>query len=215
MDDIKGTEVSKEKEDLIQGQAIWAQQCLITGADFANRRIYLVGEISDATAYRFMVVFSIMDSTPGLIKVFMNTPGGEETNGYAIYDMIAHSKNRVETIGVGSVMSISSAIFQAGDVRSFTPETIFAIHNGSVDMEGSIPQDKIISMKEEIDKGNAKYHKILSDRSGKKLSEIKTLCEKETIYTAEVAVREGFADRIIEGKRFASKTKKIKKGKSK
>lgn len=214
-DDIK-TEQEK-KELLVQGQAVWAQQCLITSANFAQRRIYLVGEVSDATAYRFMLTFDVMDSTDGPIQVFIHTPGGEETSGYAIYDKIVHSRNRVETVGIGSVLSIASMIFQGGDVRSLYPQTLLLIHNGSIDMSetGSIPQDRVVEMGKEVEKGNAKYHKILAERSGKKLSDVRTLCEKETVYSADQAVAAGFADRIILGKRFSAKLKKAKKGKSK
>jgi ATP-dependent Clp protease protease subunit len=216
MDDTKATEDVKALQ--VEGQALWAQQCLITGANFAQRRIYLVGEITDAIAYRFMLIFDVMDSVDGPIQVFIHTPGGEETSGYAIYDKIVHGRNRVETVGIGGVLSIASMIFQAGDIRSLYPQALLLIHNGSLDMGENgttIPQDRLVEMGEEIKKGNAKYHKILSERSGKKLSEVKALCEKETVYNAEEAVAAGFADRIVMGKRYAKNIKKVKKGKSK
>ena len=171
--------------------------CLSLGADPTCNTLYLVGEIDDELAYRFLVGLHVLDSIGMPIKVVMCSPGGSDSAGCAIYDAIRLAKNHVTIDGYGCVQSIAALILQAADCRRLSPETRFMIHNGSINMSGGVDANTMVSIGREIEHNNIRYSRILADRSGKSLSEIKALCNEETYYSANEAVDFGFADEVI------------------
>lgn len=183
---------------------------LNAGVDFEKRELYLYGEIDMNSSYRFITALNILDSTEGDIIVVMNTVGGEETSGYAVYDALMMTKNKVIVKGFGIVASISAAIFQAGDERLLSPNCEYLVHNGILmGGLGEAPeQDTIVAAAARIIEASKLYYQILAQRSNKTLTEIENICRTETYFTALEAVKYGFADRVIS---YTKKTKKIKK----
>ena len=64
------------------------------------------------------------------IYMYINSPGGEISSMYAIYDTMSYIKNDIVTIGMGTVASASSFILGAGtsSKRFILPNTIAMIH---------------------------------------------------------------------------------------
>jgi ATP-dependent Clp protease protease subunit len=173
-----------------------ADDVLRTGVDPDSRTIYLVGPIEDESVRQFLIGLNLLDEQDGDIRVVMNSPGGDEPGGYAIYDAIRAAYNNVVVEGYGVIHSIAALIFQAADVRAMAPQCRFMIHNGSVDITG-VDSDTAVAIGREVERNNHIYHRILAKRSGKPLSEVRALAEAETYYSAREAVRHGFADLVI------------------
>jgi len=167
------------------------------GVDVPGRRIFLFGEINSEMSYRIVSAFQVLDSTKGPINISLNSPGGSETDGYAIYDVINMSKNRVTIEAYGAVQSMAAAILQAADYRLIAPECRFMIHNGSVGLHGDIDVNTVASLNKEIQSHTARYHKILAERSGQSQKEVERLCKQETFFNAAETVINGFADEVI------------------
>lgn len=182
--------------------------CLSLGADPSQSTLYLVGEIEDELAYRFLVGLHVLESTGLPIKIVMCSPGGSDSAGCAIYDAIRLAKSHVTIDGYGCVQSIAALILQAADRRRLSPETRFMIHNGSINMNGGVDANTMVSIGKEIEHNNLRYSRILADRSGKSLSEIRALCNEETYYSATEAVDFGFADEVIS---LVPQSKKVRK----
>lgn len=189
-----------------------------TGVDLERRTLYLMGEVTSDSAYRFLPAIKMLDEIEGEIKVMMNSPGGEESSGYAIFDAIMACKNKVVIEGYGQVSSIAAIIFQAGDDRHISAGCEYMIHNGSIAMGseesgGGVKQDQILDLAASITRGNKRYYSILVDNSSYGLDEIQQLCKEETYFNAKEAVDSGLADLIIP---YVKKRKRtIKKRKKK
>lgn len=165
------------------------------GVDFKTRTVYIIGEIEAEVSKKAIIGIHMLDSTKGPITIVLNTIGGDSFEGFAIYDAIKSCKNHTTTVGMGAVMSMGAAIFQAGDLRQMSPNARFMIHNGSVSYDGEA--DKAKNFLSDLDTDNEVYRKILAERSGLPMLKVKSMCDKETYMTAQEAVEKGFADEIL------------------
>ena len=180
---------------------------VMTGVDVSRRIVWISGDIDITMAHRVNVILSVLDATEGPIKIVLNSEGGEEQHGYSIYDTIAGCKNFVVIEGFGNVMSIAAAIFQAGDERFLSPHTSFMIHNG-FGPEGVVKNSEIIDLAEQLKRDNSKYYEILAESSGQSIETIEGWCRTDTYFTAEEAVRHGFADGILTPSKVRPKKRK-------
>lgn len=173
-----------------------ASAILSTTTDYANRRIYLFGDIDDGAAYRVTIALSVLDSSPGPITILMNSPGGNVESGWAIFDSIQLAKNPVTIVGMGAVMSMAAIIMQAADLRIMMPRARFMIHTGHFGADGAIDSDKLIAMGEEVNSMRERFIDILQERTGLPLAKVRELLIKESYFSAAEALRHGFIDGV-------------------
>lgn len=201
--------------DSTNPQAFRARSALLVSADFDARQVFLTGEVNEDTARHIMIALTIMDETPGQITLNMFSTGGCEPSGHAIYDAIRGCNNEVVIIGYGAVQSIAALILQAGTKRLLTPECRFMIHNGSIDLPSGTDADTLVAIGKEVEENNKTYHRILASRSGLSLEKVKSMCQDETYLSADAAVKNGFADAVVEPLRtFKPTLKSSRKKKS-
>lgn len=165
--------------------------------DVARRTIYLVGEVDEALSARILPALELLDSTEGDIRIVINSEGGNEADGYAIYDAITMCKNVVVIDVYGQCLSIAAAIFQAGDVRRMAPNSSFMIHNGSIGVDPEMKQDEVKVLAEQIKRDTQKYYDILSAATQHPQEVIENWCNDETYFTAKEAKDAGFCDEIM------------------
>jgi ATP-dependent Clp protease protease subunit len=178
-----------------QEQGLLAQ--VEAGANLKKRTLYISGEIDSNLAHGVIVALESLDVEDGEIRIVLNSEGGDELSGYAIYDAITMCKNKVVIDGYGNVLSIAAAIMQAGDIRRMAPNAALLIHNGSTGLSDEAKQDEVVSLAEQIKKDNKKYYDILCKGSGQPWETIEEWCGEETFFTAAEAVAAGFADKVI------------------
>lgn len=65
------------------------------------------------------------------IRIYINSPGGSVTDGYALIDAIRLSKTPVYTINLALAASMGFLIFIAGHKRYSMPHAEFLMHDGS------------------------------------------------------------------------------------
>lgn len=179
--------------------------------DLKARKLYLIGDIDEESAKKFIVGLVHLDLTEGEITVVLSSGGGYESSGYAIYDAITMTKNVVIIEGYGVVGSIAAAIFQAGDMRRMAANASFMIHSGSVSPGEDVKQNLIVEMAEQIRRENGRYHEILSNASSLSVEEIAALCEHDTWYDAEESLAAGFCDEILVPIKVKKKRKRRKR----
>lgn len=179
-------------------------------ATTALRTIYVFGEICSAMSNAVISSLDEFEQSDGDIRIVLDSEGGTEQDGYAIYDAIRGCRNKVVVDGYGSVMSIAAIIFQAGDERRLSKHAQFMIHNGTTAELGETPtQDLITTVAERIRRDNQRYYRILSEASGQSRDTIEEWCAMESYFFAAEAVAAGFADSVIEPvKRFKPKKKR-------
>lgn len=178
-----------------------------------TRTIYMSGEINSELAHRAMIAIETLDCQEGDIRIVLNSEGGAEGDGYAIYDRLRQCQNHIIIVGYGNIWSIAAAIFQAGDTKIMAPNASYMIHNGHIDTPGDMSQDAVVDLAKEIDKNNRKYYNILSEGSGQSLETIKEWCKEERFFSAQEAKEAGFCDYIIKPTKVVKKTRRKRKTK--
>ena len=92
-------------------------------------------DINPKTTREFMIRFLDLQrraKTP--INVFLNTPGGECSHGFAMADVMMRAKNTIRTIAMGEICSMGPFIFLAGTkgYRYITKNAFIMFHPLSV-----------------------------------------------------------------------------------
>jgi len=144
------------------------------------------------------------------INLYINSPGGAVTAGLAIYDTMQYIKCDVKTIVIGQACSMGSFLAQAGTPgkRIVLPESRTMIHRVSSGTPGTSGSVHV----QELQFEDAKRHYEESQKVNKRLTELyvrhnsagKTYEELfetmkfDTFLTAQEAVENGFADKVVE-----------------
>ncbi|CAH0174031.1 ATP-dependent Clp protease proteolytic subunit [Peribacillus sp. Bi96] len=76
------------------------------------------------------------------IQVYITSDGGDVVAGFSAIDAIKSSKTKVETIGVGSCVSMGALLLISGHYRKAYPNTIILIHDGSMSVQSTSKKAK-------------------------------------------------------------------------
>lgn len=169
------------------------------------REILLFGTVT--TELSTQVIFNIRQldrDAKTNISLVVNSDGGEEYGGWAIYDTLCLARSKIIAQCYGQCMSIAVLILQACDTRLLAPNCRLMIHNGSL-TAGSLSYEKFQVLIKEENVLTKRYYDALAERSGLSVKKVIELCNQETYMDAEEAVKYGFADGIL------GQTKKRKK----
>ena len=106
--------------------------------DIESRRVYIncdINEIILDTAVYHILRYNRLDKDIPIedrkpIILYINTPGGVVTDGYALIDTIRNSKTPVYTVNLGTCYSMGFLIFIAGKKRYSMPSATFLCHDG-------------------------------------------------------------------------------------
>lgn len=172
------------------------QYVLQNGADMERRMIYLFHEIDEKTARRIVATIHHMDGTPGEITMILNSIGGAIDDGFAIFDAIRFARNEVMIIGTGSLLSMGSVLILAGDKRALTPNAQVMIHHPWIDPGAQSLSDLRVTMKQ-MERWTKQLQDVYAEKLRLSPAEIDRYMKEETWWTAEEAVKLGFADDIL------------------
>lgn len=165
-----------------------------------TRTIHLGGEVDDEMAEFFLKAMHLLSSSTAPIKVILNSIGGDEYHGFAIYDAIACSESHVTVVMYGNAMSMGSIIPQAADDRVIAPHCCMMIHVGTWGHEENAhtaiaqakENERILRLMEDI------YLKRIHEKvPGFTRARVKRMLIDETYLTADRAVELGLADRVM------------------
>lgn len=164
-----------------------------------TRTIHVSGEIDERTAHR--VIYGITKMTSRNVRepilLILNSHGGLEVQGFAIYDALRACPARVVVEGYGNIQSIATAIMMGGDWRRIAPNATFMIHDGNVEVGEATTAEIEDHLAFKVERDN-RYHQVLAERTGRELETIETWCrEDEHWFSPEDAVENGFCDEII------------------
>ena len=167
-----------------------------------DRIIFIGGEINDAVADLVVAQLLFLESEDPEkdISVYINSPGGVITSGMAIYDTMQYIKPDVSTICLGQAASMGAFLLCAGakgkryalpNARIMIHQPMGGAHGQASDIE--IQAQEILRMKEML-------NKILADRTGKSLKEIKKDTERDYFMSAFEAKEYGLIDEVVQRK---------------
>lgn len=134
------------------------------------------------------------------ITIIMNNPGGDEYDGFAIYDAIKNCMNHVTIIVFGKAMSMGGIILQAADKRIMSKNSRFMMHYGSFAIDANAKDvynwvddnKKLDTLMEDIFLEKMKEKKPRINRV--KLQE---MLKSDFIVDAKSAVALGLADEVL------------------
>ena len=164
-----------------------------------DRIILLSEEINDAVASVVVaqLLFLEAEDSKKDINMYINSPGGSVTAGFAIFDTMQHIKPDVSTICVGMAASMGSFLLTAGEIgkRFALPNAEIMIHQPLGGIKGQAEDIKIAA--EHIIKTRDKLNNILAERSGQPLERIEIDTDRDNYMSAEEAVKYGLIDKVI------------------
>ena len=129
--------------------------------------------------------------------MYINSPGGSESAGLAIYDTMQYIKCDVSTICIGMAASMGAFLLAGGTKgkRMALPNSEIMIHQPSGGAQGQATEIKIVA--EQILKTKRKLNEILAANTGKPLEQIEIDTERDNYMSAEEAKAYGLIDNVI------------------
>ncbi|MEX0664816.1 MAG: ATP-dependent Clp protease proteolytic subunit [Acidimicrobiia bacterium] len=138
------------------------------------------------------------------ISIYVNSPGGEITALFAIYDTMQYIKPNVQTICVGQAASAAAVLLAAGapGKRYALPHARILIHQPhggtsgqAVDIE--IQAKEIVRMRELLDR-------LLAHHTGQTVEKVGHDTDRDFIMSAPEAKEYGIIDEVISNRELAS-----------
>lgn len=165
-----------------------------------ERIIFISDEINDVTASLVVaqLLFLEAEDPDKDIQLYINSPGGSITSGFAIYDTMQYIKPDVSTICIGMAASMGAFLLTAGakGKRFALPNAEVMIHQPLGGTRGQAEDIKIHA--ERILKSRDQINKILSNRTGQPLEKIARDTDRDNFMSAEEAKEYGIIDEVIE-----------------
>lgn len=164
-----------------------------------ERIIFLGTGIDDNVANAIVAQLLLLDSeNPEKdIMLYINSPGGSVTAGFAIYDTIQHIRSDVATICLGQAASMGAFLLAAGTKgkRMSLPHSRVLIHQPLGGAQGQATDITIQAA--EINRMKKVLNQILADNTGQSLKKIEKDTDRDYIMSAEEAVEYGMVDKVV------------------
>ncbi|MCB5238315.1 MAG: ATP-dependent Clp endopeptidase proteolytic subunit ClpP [Niallia nealsonii] len=167
-----------------------------------DRIIMLGDEINDQVANNIVaqLLFLAAEDPEKDISLYINSPGGSTSAGFAIYDTMHYIKPDVRTICTGMAASFGALLLLAGakGKRYALPNSEIMIHQPLGGTRGQateieISAKRILKLKEHI-------NQIIADKTGQTIEKIANDTERDYFMSAEEAKNYGIVDEIITAK---------------
>lgn len=164
-----------------------------------ERIIFLGTPIDDMVANLIVAQLLLLDSeNPEKdIMLYINSPGGSVTAGFAIYDTMQHIRADVSTICLGQAASMGAFLLSSGakGKRLALPHSRILIHQPLGGAQGQATDIEIQAA--EIVRIKKSLNEILSKNTGQTLKKIEKDTDRDYIMTPEEALEYGMIDKVV------------------
>ena len=144
------------------------------------------------------------------ISIYINSPGGDITALFAIYDTLSFIKNEVSTICYGQAASAAAVLLAAGTKgkRLALPHSRILLHQpwgsgGGQATDIEIQAREIMRMKDLL-------NEILAEHTGQPIEKIEADTDRDFVMTAQDALEYGIIDDVISRRALADTTGPIR-----
>ncbi len=144
-----------------------------------------------------------------IITLQINSPGGNVSDGLAIYDTLNYVDAKIRTVGLGICASMGAFLLSAGTrgMRTATENCEILIHQPLGGASGQA--EDIIIAANHIERIRARLNRILADNTGKSLKTIQRDTDRDHIMTASEAFEYGLIDVVIPSNNKAKEEKHV------
>lgn len=163
-------------------------------------RIIMIGEeITDhlANSVVAQLLFLAADAPDKEITIFINSPGGSTSAGFAIYDTMQYIKPDIRTVCTGMAASFGAMLLLAGTKgkRCALPNSEIMLHQPLGGARGQateieISARRILKLKDHI-------NQIISERTGQPIEKVAKDTDRDYFLSANEAKDYGIIDKII------------------
>jgi ATP-dependent Clp protease protease subunit len=164
-----------------------------------DRVVFIVGPITEQTANLVVAQLLFLESeNPDKdISLYINSPGGSVSAGFAIFDTMQFVKPDVSSICIGVAASMGSFLLAAGakGKRYSLPNSRIMIHQPMGGVQGQAADIEIHA--KEILYLRERLNKILSERTGQPVEKIAKDTDRDNFMSADDAVKYGLIDKIF------------------
>ena len=144
------------------------------------------------------------------ISIYINSPGGDITALFAIYDTLSFIKNEISTICYGQAASAAAVLLAAGNKgkRLALPHSRILLHQpwgqgGGQATDIEIQAREIMRMKDLL-------NQILAHHTGQTVEKIEKDTDRDFVMTATEALEYGIIDEVISRRALADTTGPIR-----
>ncbi len=164
-----------------------------------ERIIFLGTAIDDMVANLIVAQMLLLDSeNPEKdIMLYINSPGGSVTAGFAIYDTMQHIRADVSTICLGQAASMGAFLLSSGakGKRLALPHSRVLIHQPLGGAQGQATDIEIQA--QEILRIKKSLNEILAANTGQSIKKIEKDTDRDYIMTPQEALEYGMIDKVI------------------
>ena len=137
------------------------------------------------------------------INLYINSPGGDITALFAIYDTMQYIKPDVSTIVMGQAASAAAVLLLAGTrgKRYALPYSRVLLHQPYGGGQGQAVDIEILA--KEMTRNRHVLERIIAEHTGQPLERVEVDTDRDFILTAEEAVAYGVVDEVISSRKHA------------
>jgi ATP-dependent Clp protease, protease subunit len=166
-------------------------------------RIILLGRPIDDVVANLVVaqlIFLAAEDPDKEIQIYVNSPGGSVSAGFAIYDTMQFVKAPISTVAVGRAASFGTVILMAGDKgrRFALPNTRIHLHQPLIAGRGLQGQASDLDIHaREIVRIKQVLNELIAKHTGQPLERVERDTDRDFFLNPEEALEYGLIDGII------------------
>ncbi len=164
-----------------------------------ERIIFLGTPISDQVANLIVaqLLYLAREDPEKDISLYLNSPGGVVTSGFAIMDTMEHIPCDVSTICVGACASMGTVLLAAGTKgkRFALPNSTIHMHQPLGGAQGQASDIEIAAR--EILRLQDRLRQLISDKTGQPYERVARDTDRDYYLTADQAVEYGLIDEVL------------------
>ena len=136
------------------------------------------------------------------INLYVNSPGGDITSLFAIYDTMQYIKPDVSTICMGQAASAAAVLVLAGTKgkRYALPHSRILLHQPHGGAQGQAVDIEIQA--KEITRYRKLLEELIAEHTGQSLERVAKDTDRDYILTADEAVEYGVVDEVITSRKI-------------
>lgn len=164
-----------------------------------ERIVFLNGEVNDTVSALVcaQLLFLEAENPRKPIQLYINSPGGVVTSGFAMYDTMRHVRAPVHTLCMGTARSMGSFLLMAGEPgqRAALPNASILIHQPLGGYQGQASD--ILIHAEETRRVKDRMTRLYAEHCGRSFEAFERAMDRDRFMTAEEALDWGLIDRIL------------------
>ena len=167
-------------------------------------RIILIGRPIDDVVANLVVaqlIYLSADDPEKEIQIYVNSPGGSVSSGFAIYDTMQYVQAPISTVCIGRAASFGTVVLMAGakGKRFSLPSSTIHMHQPLIGGQGLQGQASDLDIHaREIVRIRGVLNDLIAKHTGQPIERVERDTDRDFFLSAKEAVDYGLIDGIIE-----------------